>query len=52
MMAQAEAVNGQGLCARGEVSVKEAALSTEATTPALISQGLGYGSVIGTVAGA
>ena len=52
MMAQAGAVNGQGLCAHGEGSVKAAALSAEATTPALISQGSGYGSVTGTVAGA
>ena len=41
MMAQAGAVNGQASCARGEGSVKAAALSTEATTPAVISQGLG-----------
>ena len=41
MKAQAGAVNRQGLCARGEGSVKAAALSTEATTPAVISQGSG-----------
>ena len=31
----------QALCARGEGSVKAAALSAEATTPAVISQGSG-----------
>ena len=31
----------QGLCARGEGSVKAAALSAEATTPVVISQGSG-----------
>ena len=41
MMAQAGAVNGQGLCVRGEGSVKAAVLSAEATTPAVISQGSG-----------
>ena len=37
MMAQAEVVNGQGSCARGEGLVKAAAMSAEATTPAVIS---------------
>ena len=39
MMAQAGAVNGQGSCARGEGSVKAAALAAEATAPAGNSQG-------------
>ena len=34
-------MNGQGLCARGEGSVKAAAPSAETTTPAVISQGSG-----------
>ena len=34
-----------GSCARGEGSVKAAALSAEVTTPVVISQGSGYGSV-------
>ena len=41
MMAQAGAMNGQGSCVRGEGSVKAVTLSTEATTPAVISQGSG-----------
>ena len=34
-------MNRQGSCARGGCSVKAAALSAEATTPAVISQGSG-----------